>query len=81
MGSGDCRTRRPVIRLLSMNKLLVLIAELALVISGVFIFRGLWTLLDAVPFMQSALALWLSLAAGVAVTIWALWCIQRNSGG
>jgi hypothetical protein len=62
-----------------MKKLLVLFAELALVISGVFIFRGLWTLLDAAPFMQSALALWLSLAGGVAVTAWALWCIQKNS--
>ena len=66
--------------MLSMNKLLVLIAELALVISGVFIFRGLWTLMDSVPFMQTALALWLSVAAGTAVTIWALWCIQKRSG-
>lgn len=63
-----------------MNKPLVYVAELGLVVSGVFIFRGLWTLLDSVPFMQTPLALWLSLAGGVAVTIWALWCIQKHSG-
>ncbi len=66
---------------LAMKRLPVLVAELVLVIAGVFVFRGLWTLLDSVRFMNSALAHWLSLAGGVAASAAALWLIQRQDGG
>jgi hypothetical protein len=60
------------------NRKLVLLAELALVIAGVFVFRGLWMLLDAVAFMHAPLALWLSLLLGTAVTVWALRCLMKQ---
>lgn len=63
-----------------MNKKLVLISELALVIAGVFVFRGLWMLLDSLAFMHTPLALWLSLIVGTAVTIWALRCLIKQEG-
>jgi hypothetical protein len=60
------------------NQKLVLLAELALVIAGVFVFRGLWMLLDLVAFMQTPLALWLSLLLGTAITVWALRCLMKQ---
>ena len=60
------------------NKKLVLLAELALVIAGVFVFRGLWMLLDLVDFMHTPLALWLSLLLGTAITVWALRCLMKQ---
>ncbi len=63
-----------------MNKKLVLISELALVIASVFVFRGLWLLLDLLAFMHTPLALWLSLIVGTAVTVWALRCIMKHDG-
>jgi len=60
------------------NKRLLLIAELALVIAGVFVFRSLWLLLDSLDFMHTPLALWLSLIAGSAITVWALHCILKH---
>jgi hypothetical protein len=60
------------------NKRLLLIGEMALVIAGVFVFRSLWMLLDTLDFMHTPLALWVSLIAGSAVTIWALRCILRH---
>jgi len=62
------------------NKKLVLIAELALVLAGVFVFRGLWMLLDSVEFMHNPIALWLSLFIGSAVTVWALRCLMKQDG-
>lgn len=60
------------------NTRLVLLSELALVIAGVFVFRGLWMLLDLVDFMHTPLALWLSLLLGMAVTVWALRCLMKQ---
>lgn len=60
------------------NKRLLLFAELALVIAGVFVFRSLWMLLDSLDFMHTPLALWLSLLTGSAVTVWALRCILKH---
>jgi hypothetical protein len=60
------------------NKKLVLLAELALVIAGVFVFRGLWMLLDLVDFMHTPLALWLSLLLGTVITVWALRCLMKQ---
>ncbi|MBN2505805.1 MAG: hypothetical protein JXQ71_03830 [Verrucomicrobia bacterium] len=61
-----------------MNKPMVLISEVALVIAGVFVFRGLWMLLDLLPAMHTASALWMSLVAGSAVTVWALHCLIKQ---
>jgi hypothetical protein len=60
------------------NKKLVLLSELALVIAGVFVFRGLWMLLDLVDFMHTPQALWLSLLLGTAITVWALRCLMKQ---
>ncbi len=60
------------------NKKLVLLAELALVLAGVFVFRGLWMLLDLVDFMHTPLALWLSLLLGTAITVWAVRCLMKQ---
>lgn len=49
-----------------------LLAELVLVIAGVFVFRSMWTLLDSFEFMNDPVALWLSLVLGTVATIWAL---------
>jgi len=62
------------------NKQLVLIAELALVLAGVFVFRGLWMLLDSVEFMHTPIALWLSLFVGSGVTVWAIRCLMKQEG-
>jgi len=52
-----------------MNKILVLFWELTLVLAGVFVFRGLWMLLDTLEFMHKPLALWLSLIFGSAASV------------
>jgi hypothetical protein len=63
-----------------MNRKPVLIAELALVLASVFVFRGLWMLLDSVEFMHAPLALWLSLVLGSALIVWALRCLMKQEG-
>jgi hypothetical protein len=71
--------RRNHTRVMNSNPLL-LISELALVIAGVFVFRGLWMLLDMVDFMRTPLALWVSLLAGTAISVWAFHCILKHKG-
>ncbi len=63
-----------------MNKRLALFGELVLVIAGVFVFRGLWMLLDSVEYMHTPRALWLSLIFGSIATVWALHCIAKHEG-
>lgn len=62
------------------NRKLVIVAELALVLAGVFVFRGLWMLLDSVEFMHTPIALWLSLIVGSGVTVWAIRCLMKQEG-
>jgi len=62
------------------NKRILLLAELALIIAGVFVFRSLWMLLDSLVIMHTPPALWLSLIGGSAVTVWALRCICEYDG-
>ena len=62
------------------SKRMLLIAELALIIAGVFVFRSLWMLLDSLLFMHTPPALRLSLIGGSAVTVWALRCICKYDG-
>ena len=59
-----------------MKKLIV--AEVALVIAGVFVFRGLWMPLDKIAFMHETPALWLSLIFGSIVTVWSVRCISKR---
>ncbi|HNS22998.1 MAG TPA: hypothetical protein PKH24_21045 [Sedimentisphaerales bacterium] len=63
-----------------MKKTRALSAELALVVAGVFVFRGLWMLLDMLAFMHKPAALGLSLLAGIVVTAWALRCLMTLDG-
>lgn len=56
----------------------LLLAEVVLIVASVFIFRGLWHLLDMVPIMNDERALWLSLVVGIMVSIPAIRYIIRN---
>lgn len=56
----------------------ILLAELVLILAGVFVFRGFWMLLDLFPAMHNPLALWLSLVCGTAASLWALHVIMRD---
>lgn len=47
----------------------LVLAEVVLIIASVFIFRGLWLILDIYSVMHEKWALWLSLLIGIAVTI------------
>lgn len=57
----------------------MLLSELALLIASVFVFRGLWTLLDTIPFMYTPLALWGSFIVGVVISVLSLRYIIRHS--
>jgi hypothetical protein len=63
-----------------MNKKPVLLWELILVLAGVFVFRGLWMLLDTLAFMHRPVALWLSLIFGSVATVWAIHCVAKHEG-
>jgi hypothetical protein len=54
-----------------------LLAEMVLVIAGVFVFRGLWTLLDRFDFMHDPVALWASMILGLVASVWALGYLIR----
>jgi len=62
----------------AMNRKLLLFWECVLLIASVFVFRGLWLLLDSLEFMHRPAGLWLSLILGSAVTVWAIHCITRH---
>jgi hypothetical protein len=47
------------------------------VIAGVFVFRGLWTLLDRFDFMHDPVALWASMILGLVASVWALGYLIR----
>jgi hypothetical protein len=63
-----------------MNNKILLLWELALVLAGVFVFRGLWMLLDSLECMHTPTALWLSLIFGSAITVLAIHCIAKHGG-
>ncbi|OGZ09250.1 MAG: hypothetical protein A3D67_01240 [Candidatus Lloydbacteria bacterium RIFCSPHIGHO2_02_FULL_51_22] len=65
-------------RTVAKSKKLV-VAEVSLIVASVFIFRGLWTLLDRASFMNGDTALWASIVIGIAASIPALRYIIRNS--
>lgn len=57
----------------------LILAEIALIVASVFIFRGLWLFLDSVKFMNNTQALLISIVVGIIVSIPALRYIIRNS--
>lgn len=57
-----------------------LLAELVLVVAGVFVFRGMWTLLDTFEWMHDPLVLWLSMILGLVATVWAVGYLIRLKG-
>ncbi len=61
-----------------MNKRILLFWELALVLAGVFVFRGLWMLLDLLEFMHKPAALYGSLILGSVITVLALHFITKH---
>jgi hypothetical protein len=52
--------------------------EIVLLVASVFVFRGLWTLLDKIEWMSSTSALVRSLVIGVVLTVVAFWRLNRN---
>jgi uncharacterized membrane protein len=52
-----------------MVKKITIFLEIILIFASVFIFRGLWTLLDKIPLMNNLWILLLSLVFGVIITI------------
>ena len=52
--------------------------EIVLLLASVFVFRGLWTLLDKIEWMSSTSALIRSLVIGVVLTVIAFWQLNRN---
>lgn len=62
---------------MTVKKCQELLAELVLVIAGVFVFRGMWTLLDGFEFMHEPGALWVSMILGLAASVWALGYLIR----
>lgn len=61
-----------------MKKTQILMAELALIVASVFVFRGLWTLLDRLHVMNQPGALWLSLIVGSAVAVWMMHVLMNR---
>jgi hypothetical protein len=55
-----------------MKRIRIISLELALVLASVFVFRGLWMLLDTWPWMDRPAALWGSFVLGCVITVWAL---------
>jgi hypothetical protein len=54
--------------------------EIVLLVASVFVFRGLWTLLDKIEWMSSTSALIRSLVIGIVLTVIAFWRLNRNLG-
>jgi hypothetical protein len=54
--------------------------EIVLLLASVFVFRGLWTLLDKIEWMTSTTALIRSLVIGVIVTVIAFWRLNPTLG-
>ena len=54
--------------------------EIVLLVASVFVFRGLWTLLDKVEWMSNTSALIRSLVIGIVLSVIAFWRLNRNLG-
>jgi hypothetical protein len=58
----------------------LIVWEIVLLLASVFVFRGLWTLLDKVEWMSNTSALIRSLVFGVVLSVIAFWRLNRNLG-
>jgi hypothetical protein len=54
--------------------------EIVLLLASVFVFRGLWTLLDKVEWMSSTSSLIQSLVIGIVLSVIAFWRLNRDLG-
>ena len=52
--------------------------EMVLLTASVFVFRGLWTLLDKIQWMSTTFALIGNLVIGILLTVIAFWRLNRN---
>jgi len=57
----------------------LLLAEIILLLASVFIFRGLWMILDSLPIMHTIELLWISLVIGSIGSIFALRYLLKHS--
>lgn len=55
--------------------------EIVILISTVFVFRGLWTMLDRFYILKTNAGLAVSIIAGLAVTVCTLYWLHRGEGG
>lgn len=55
-----------------------LLAEIVLLISSIFIFRSLWTLLDSMEIMWNTSMLWTTFIGGMILTIISLRYVIKN---
>ncbi|MBN2150956.1 MAG: hypothetical protein JW839_05910 [Candidatus Lokiarchaeota archaeon] len=55
-----------------------ILEEVILLFSSILVFRSGWTLLDRVPWLHEDVALWIMLVAGSAVTIVALYLLNKQ---
>ncbi len=63
-----------------MNRAIKLIVEeVVVLVSSVFIFRSIWTLLDRVPAFSEDVALWIMLAAGLAAMVASLYLLNKKN--
>jgi hypothetical protein len=60
-----------------MNRPLIIFWELLLLTASVLVFRGLWHLLDRVPWLNQPVWLWVSLGAGLGISSVALYFLNR----
>ena len=58
----------------------LIVWEIVLLLASVFVFRGLWTLLDEIKWMSSTSGLIQSLVIGVVLSVIAFWRINRDMG-
>lgn len=68
-----------IINMITKKNQKLILAEIVLIIASVFIFRGLWLLLDRIEIMNRNGAFWISLVVGIMVSIPALRHIIKNS--
>ncbi len=56
----------------------IIAAELLLITGSVFIFRGLWHLMDKIDFMNSSFFLWFSFAFGIIVSVFSFHYLMKK---
>jgi uncharacterized membrane protein len=57
----------------------LLLSEFALLVASIFVYRGLWMLLDMMPIMHTKSVLWVSFIVGLIISVISLRYIIRHS--